>query len=259
VRSSKPHKAMPRRRKGRGGGGGRSFTVSGKFALSFTVANGNTSVARSVTPSAFAPLANICLGFEYYRFTKLTARVPPIVRYETTTPQTTNAGAWAMAYLPEATNASTTGLSVGALETLSDCVDGTSQIVNVNAGNVAGGTLMVAGLTTSKTLRVKARTLRLGLAKMYRTQSATTGDPAVQQGLFLFAVTDAAGANTVLAQAIVSFTCKFFEPVDASSISLRNLLSTPAVIPRPISAFPPSRSEETKAGGWVWVESKSPA
>jgi len=186
-------------------------------------------VVWAVQPQSFSVLSKFAQGFKFYRFTRLMLEILPVVRFETTVPTTSDAGQWAAAYLPEELVATPTSLSPGNLRTLPDCVNGMCQVVNSNVSNDSSlsggwpGTLMIAGDTRSRHLRVSPRTLSEGLSKTYYCQG-TTG-PGVTQGFFAFALGDSAGGNTVKPAMLIHWTVRFEEPEDSSTLGVPRLFA----------------------------------
>jgi hypothetical protein len=218
-----PRKKMARRRQS-ARGSSRSFLYSGKDQLDLVVANGNSSVAGaySANGSFNTAVTNISKAFEYYRIERLRFTVMPVIRYESGFPTQSGSSIWAFGWLPETTNSTTTTITPGAVNTLSDSLTGMASIVNTQSADESGtnsGKSLVTGETVPRHLNVSRKTLRLGLAKMYRTQSGVTGDPATIQGTVILALGDTAGANTVKVNIFVDFTIRFFEPVDTTTIS----------------------------------------
>jgi len=128
-------------------------------------------------------------------------------------------------------------LTTATVGTLDHSVAGMAQIVNSNVSNNSTlssgwpGTLMVAGDTVSRNLSVPTGRIPHQFP-MYRTNNtSTTQDPATTQGNFLFAVGDSAGTNGVKFAIQWVTTVRFFNPVDATTITLPR--------PPPRSGCPP--------------------
>lgn len=204
--------------------------MSGQGGYDVVVLNGNTSVVSSITANSFPQAGNVYKGFEFYKYTKLNFTISPPVRFETTVPASTLSAQWALGYMPEGTNATPTTITTNDVRSLPDSIGGMCQVVNVNTADESAtntGKLLVAGDTKERVLRVRKSALNCSLAKMFRTQSATTGDPAVLQGNVIVAVGDAAGTNTVKFFIRVTYTIRFFEPLFATDLS----------VPRPPAAI----------------------
>lgn len=198
-------------------------TISGQYVLSDTIANGNTSRVLTIDTQAFAPLQNVSKAFKYYRFRKLTFVVPPIVRFETTLPLTSDAGDFGLGYTPDLVSVTTTSITVPQVCSLRDSIRGQMAIVNSNITNnstlSAGypGVLLAPG-GGARVLRVRSSTLRDGSDQLYLC--AGTPGSFVSQGELIFAVNDAAGANTVKADILVKFTVDFYDWMDSSVLGL---------------------------------------
>lgn len=218
------------RRGGGRGGGRRVFTLSGKSPFNFQVGNTNTSSAATLSASNVLVPNNLRNAFEFYRFRRVSLSLAPVSRFETSWPASSNAACWSLGYLPEITLSTLTSISQADVASLADSITGSASVVNVNSADESGtntGKLLLPGDTVRRSLRVSPRTLNLGLAKMWRCNpSGTTDDPSTIQGTFIFAVTDAAGANLVRAQGELSWTVDLFEPLNAAGITLAKRLST---------------------------------
>jgi hypothetical protein len=188
--------------------------MSSKLLLGFTVANGNPSTGLHLSPTVVSTssIARMAIAFKYYRFKQIRLEFQPVVRYETTVPSTSASSFWASGYVPESTTSSFTATNFQYTSGLPDSVTGMSQIVNSNVSNNSTlstgwpGTMMAAGDTEPRILRIRPSALNEGVLRKY----ACATD---YQGQFFFSLADAAGANTVTAYAHMHFTIEFFEPV----------------------------------------------
>jgi len=186
-----------------------------RASFGFTVANGNTSVVQGLTPQAIACLVDVCKAFKYYRFRELSLSIDPVVRFETTVPSTSACGNWAVAYVPDLITATSTTLTLGQVKSIKDSKGGMAQVVNVT---VAPGSLLSAGDTVQRVLRIRRKVLREGAQLAYFCQG--TPGAGVTQGEFIFAVGDAAGANTVFASGLIQGTIDFWEFEQASTLGV---------------------------------------
>jgi len=199
------------------------MSYSGKTNFSATIANTTNSVGVSIN-AQLGVIGNVSKGFKFYRFRKLDLAIDPVVRFESSVPDTGVAGSWALAYVPELTTATLTTLTPTTLKTLDDNVAGQAQVVNSNITNNSAlsagypGVLLIAGDTVQRHLRVKPKSLREGIFPMY----LCAGTPGVEvtQGQLIFAVEDSAGVNTVVFRSVLSYTVDFWECEDNTVLGL---------------------------------------
>jgi hypothetical protein len=172
---------------------------SGKDYGTLTIANGNTSVAFSVAPSTVSRLVNISKAFEFYRFTKLEFEFPPITRFETSEPASTFSSLVAVGWIPEQTNAaSTTAIAFADVASLTQSCMFSASVVNANSvTSVLNSNLLIPGTTGPTHLRLNRKTLLSTPTNWFRA-NGNAEDGFNAQGQLLAAVTDAAGANTVV-------------------------------------------------------------
>jgi len=145
---------MPRKGKGRRGGkaAANSFVWRGRLPYSSIITNGHTSALVQVSAGNLLPgLAQV---FKFYKVERLRLNCDPVVRFETTVPSTSAAGRFAVAYYPDSLSG-TTGLTIGDVVTIPDCVTGTAQVVNSNITN--NSTLLQAGQELSWSLAIRSR------------------------------------------------------------------------------------------------------
>jgi len=203
---------------------------TGKSPFNFQVGNGNTSTVSVLSASNVLVTNNLRDAFEFYRFRRVSLSLAPVSRFETTWPANSNSSAWSLGYLPEITLATSTSISQADVASLADAIVGSASVVNVASADESGtntGKLLLPGDTARRTLRVMPKTLNMSLAKMFRCNpTGTTDDPATTQGTFIFAVADAAGANLVRAEGILSWTVELFEPVNSANITISKRLSS---------------------------------
>jgi len=167
-------------------------------------------------------MTNLQKAYEFYRFTRLTLDLIPAVRFETTLPSTSASGLGVVAYYPEITTATTTSLSVTAVAQLSASRLLALQIVNANTiSSTVNSSQWVEGETKRVSLRVPRSVLLATPTRWFRTGLATTAeDLEIDQGTLIFAVQDAAGANTVVQYAHLSYTCEFNGQADMTTLTL---------------------------------------
>jgi len=222
---------MPKgRRNGRRGQNG--LVVSGIAYFTGTVANGNTSVAYAMQPTAFSKLTKIQLGYEFYRFRSLSFDVAPITRFETSQPSDSTAGYGAMGYYSEITTATTTNLLPSSILTMAGAKPLAASVVNANThAGVVNQNLLITGKTVNVRMNVPKSSMRNTPVKMYRTNAtATSEDAETVQGTLFFAFADAAGTNTITIPTRVFFVCEFFNPVQSDSITVPSCISAPKTL-----------------------------
>jgi len=198
-------------------------TLSGRCSMRLTVANGNTSVAFLLQPGNFQRLLNLQKNFEFYRFTSVMCVIPPWARYETSVPKTSLAASGAFGYYPELTTATTTAISAPSVLALESSLPLTGSLVNVNTtdGAILPGNCVLVGQTQNQNLRVPRNVLLATPVKFWRCNStASSEDFEITQGLFMFAVDDAAGANTVVLNVQLRYTVEFAGQNDATVFTL---------------------------------------
>jgi hypothetical protein len=171
--------------------------------MGILVANGNSSATASLTPLAFTRLLSIAKGYEFYRFTRVSVRIPPITRFETSIPQTSTANLYAFGYLPEQPSGSSTSLTPASVAALQASFTGSTTIANSTLN-----TLWVSGETAERVLRVPKAVLLSNPLQRYRVATISE-DPATVQGTFCLSLGDTAGSNTVIMYATLDYTVEF--------------------------------------------------
>jgi len=167
-------------------------------------------------------MTNLQKAYEFYRFTRLHLDLLPAARFETTLPATSASGLGVVAYYPEITTATTTSLTVTAVAQLSASRLLATQIVNANTvGATVNQDVWVVGESKRVALNVPRAILLSTPTRWFRTGLATTAeDLEIDQGTLIYACQDAAGANTVVQYAHVTYVCEFQGQADMTTLTL---------------------------------------
>jgi len=181
---------------------------TGKDYGTIVIPNGDTSAALSITPSIFSRQVNVSKAFQYFRFTKLNFTFPPATRFETSEPATTLSSLVAIGYLPEIATGST-NLNLQDVACMTNSTLYSSSIVNANSvTNVLNANLLIPGTTVPTRLNLGRKVLLSTPTRWFRCNSDSE-DAETVQGQIFAAVTDAAGANTVVLPFLVTYSIEY--------------------------------------------------
>jgi uncharacterized protein YfaS (alpha-2-macroglobulin family) len=186
----------------------KNLIMRGKCVLQSSIASATVSQILNLQPGAISRLASVQNAYEFYRFTKVRARVVA-PDYPESSLNTTGNHVGAVGYYPEETKSTATTINWVGVASLacSRVFKATQCTASVSA----------PGYTVPITLTVPSKVLMNQPVKWYRTNSAGAENAEIVQGCFIFSI-GAAPSSTMWFFLELDYEIEFCGQVDATSI-----------------------------------------
>jgi len=186
----------------------KNLVMRGKAVLQSSIASSTVSQVILIQPSTFTRLANVQLGYEFYRFRRFRLKlVAP--DYPESSLNTTGNHVGAIGYYPEETKTTATTINWAAVASLA--CSRVFKATQVIAGASA------PGYTVPITLNVPPKILMNQPVKWYRCNSAGTENAEIVQGTLMMSI-GAAPISTMWFFFEIDYEVEFTGAVDSSAI-----------------------------------------